>query len=67
MDVAEVLKEKREQVLAVCRTHGARNVRLFGSCARKDHKSTSDIDILINLDSSDLKGLRYFGVLQELE
>ena len=67
MDQAELLKSRRREILAICGKHGARNVRVFGSCARREHSATSDIDILVNLDSTELKGLRYFGVLEELE
>lgn len=43
-----------------------RDVRVFGSVARGDYRDSSDIDILVRLDSSNLSGMRYFGVLEQL-
>lgn len=66
MDIAQLLREKRDEIKAICAKHGASSVRVFGSAARGDFDDKSDIDILLNLDSSNLTGMRYFGVLEEL-
>ena len=40
---------------------------LFGSVARGEDTSTSDVDILVSLDYSEPIGLRYFGMAIDLE
>ena len=61
MEIAEVLRAKREQVLNVARQHGARHVRIFGSVARGDAGPLSDIDFLVEMEPGrsllDLGGL----------
>ena len=61
MEIAEVLRAKREQVLNVARQHGARRVRIFGSVARGDAGPLSDIDFLVEMEPGrsllDLGGL----------
>jgi predicted nucleotidyltransferase len=42
------LQEKRLDILRLCAKHGATNVRLFGSVARGEATSTSDVDFLID-------------------
>jgi uncharacterized protein len=51
MGLTKLLKEKRRELLGIAERHGARNVRLFGSCARGTAGESSDIDILVVLDS----------------
>lgn len=46
----DALRSRREEILAVAREHGARNVRVFGSVARGDAGPDSDIDILVELE-----------------
>lgn len=45
------LRSKRTEILDVARKHGARNVRVFGSVARGDAGSDSDVDILVELEA----------------
>lgn len=45
----EDIFEKREQILALAQQHGASNVRIFGSVARRQESEDSDIDILVAL------------------
>jgi uncharacterized protein len=51
MRVEDQLKEKREEILRVAASHGARNVRIFGSVARGEADETSDIDFLVDMES----------------
>jgi uncharacterized protein len=44
------LRSRRTEILALARKHGARNVRVFGSVARGDAGSDSDVDILVELE-----------------
>ena len=50
MDIAEVLRTKRQQVLQIARQHGAHHVRIFGSVARGDAQPDSDIDFLVEME-----------------
>ncbi|HXA15459.1 MAG TPA: nucleotidyltransferase family protein [Thermoanaerobaculia bacterium] len=49
MTVSDIVREKREEVLAIARKHGASNVRVFGSVARGEAAEQSDIDLLVDL------------------
>jgi predicted nucleotidyltransferase len=55
------LQGKRHEILRIAATHGARNVRLFGSVARGDDHPGSDLDLLVDMESGrsllDLVGL----------
>ncbi len=46
-DLQAFLTDKREDVLRIAAKHGAYNVRIFGSVARGEATSDSDIDFLI--------------------
>jgi hypothetical protein len=48
MDVKELLKEKREEIIRIAAKHGARNVRVFGSALRGDAGPDSDVDFLVD-------------------
>jgi uncharacterized protein len=57
----ELIQEKREEILALAAKHGARNVRIFGSVARGEADTGSDLDVLVDLEPGrslfDLGGL----------
>jgi predicted nucleotidyltransferase len=55
------LRNRRSEILATARAHGATRVRVFGSVARGDATETSDIDFLVDLD--DDRGLLDLGGL----
>jgi predicted nucleotidyltransferase len=40
MTIAELLKTRRDEILAIAERHGASNVRIFGSVARGDAGSS---------------------------
>lgn len=44
------LQERRNALLNASRSHGAHDVRVFGSVARQDERPDSDIDLLVELD-----------------
>ncbi len=50
MSPNELLHEKREDILRVASQRGASNVRVFGSVARGEADSKSDIDLLVDLE-----------------
>jgi hypothetical protein len=45
-----LLRQRRRALLDVLRRAGARNARVFGSVARGEDTTTSDIDFLVELD-----------------
>jgi predicted nucleotidyltransferase len=49
LDIAQLIRLKREEILQVAAKHGAQNVRVFGSVARGDAKPDSDVDFLIDV------------------
>jgi predicted nucleotidyltransferase len=61
MSPNELLREKREDILRIASKRGASNVRVFGSVARGEADSKSDIDLLVDLEPGrslfDLGGL----------
>ena len=60
MGIEELLSENRPAILRAAKTHGAGNVRVFGSVARGEASADSDVDLLIHLEVgrgfSDLMG-----------
>ena len=48
MRPSELLKIKRDQILALAAKAGAANVRVFGSAARGDDREDSDLDLLVD-------------------
>ena len=66
MDRQATLREKREEILTLASRHGARNLRVFGSVARGDARSDSDIDLLVEFDPG--RGLlAHAALIRELE
>lgn len=47
---SDSLGRARQVILAESREHGAKNVRIFGSFARGTERSTSDIDLLVEME-----------------
>lgn len=45
-----VLAERRDEILRVARRHKANNVRVFGSVARGEDISGSDLDLLVSFE-----------------
>ena len=49
MGIDEILKEKREEILCIAEKHGVGKVKVFGSVARGDAGTDSDVDFLIEV------------------
>ncbi len=45
-----LLRQRRDEILQVAAAHGAQNVRVFGSIARGQADSASDIDLLVDFE-----------------
>jgi len=63
MNLTELLREKRTEILNLCARYGAKNVHIFGSVARGEADQGSDLDLLVELEPGrtlfDLGGLQY--------
>lgn len=61
-----LLRDRRDEIVEAAARHGARNVRVFGSVARGEDTTESDVDLLVDLDPG--VGLFAIGALEaELE
>jgi predicted nucleotidyltransferase len=66
MLIEDLRNKKREEILKIAAKHGARNVRVFGSVARGEADSKSDVDILVEfIPGSTL--LNQSAMIRELE
>ena len=61
MTLEELRSRYRRQIVELARKRGAHNVRVFGSVARGEQSSGSDIDLLVDFEPGrsllDLTGL----------
>lgn len=46
-----VLQARKQEILAIVRDHRGTDVRVFGSVARGEDRTDSDIDLLVNFDT----------------
>ena len=51
MNLENLIRDKGKEILRVSRQHGARSVRIFGSTARGEASVTSDLDILVDMET----------------
>ncbi len=49
MDIIDLLRTRRKDILQIAARHGAFNVRVFGSAARGAAGEKSDIDLLVDV------------------
>ena len=49
MSTVESLRNRKREIEAIAKKHGAGNVRVFGSVAREEDSPASDIDFLIDV------------------
>jgi hypothetical protein len=64
--IEELLKSKRQEILAIAAKHGVHNVRIFGSVARGEARPESDIDILVEMESG-TSLMDHVTLMQDLE
>jgi len=60
------LRARRLEILGFAAAHGARNVRVFGSLARGENGSASDVDLLVEMEPG-RSLLDLVGLWQDLE
>ena len=47
MGVLDMIRAKRDEVLAIAKEHKAEKLWVFGSCARGEETAESDVDLLV--------------------
>ena len=62
----DAIRQRRSEILDRASEHGARNVRVFGSTARGDVGSSSDLDLLVHMEPG-RSLLDFVGLWQALE
>ncbi len=66
MSGIESLAPVKPEILRIAASHGAHNVRVFGSYARGEAGPDSDLDLLVSMDSN-RSLLDTVGLIQDLE
>ncbi len=66
MKTFELLRRKRKEILAIAFRHGAKEVRVFGSVVRGEDDETSDLDLLVSMES-DRSLYDLIGLQQDIE
>jgi len=61
----DLVEKYRKNILALARENGVRNVRVFGSMARNEARSDSDLDLLVDIESGK-SGLALGGFLSDV-
>lgn len=62
-----LLQDKREEIMEIAAKHGAFNVRVFGSVARNEASSKSDIDLLVDYSVENISPWFPAGLKLDLE
>ena len=61
-----LLKTKRQEIIQIAASHGAYEIRIFGSAARDEFGPESDIDVIVTLESG-RSLLDLIAIKQDLE
>jgi uncharacterized protein len=67
LSINELLQAQKSQILEIAAKHGAYNIRVFGSVARNEANTDSDIDLLVDYDSAKRSPWFPSGLVQDLE
>ena len=52
MCMLDEIRAKRDEIYAIARRHKAEKLWVFGSCARKEERPDSDVDLLVRFSDS---------------
>lgn len=66
MNIEEILKNKRNEILDIATRYGARKMRIFGSVLRGEATLNSDVDFLVELETG-RSLLDIIAIKQDLE
>jgi hypothetical protein len=67
LGIAEIIGDKRQQILELAQRQGVYNVRIFGSVARGEATADSDVDFLVDgLENAVWGGGKLLMELQQL-
>lgn len=66
MTTAEIIREKREEIVRIAAQYGASDIRVFGSTVRSEADMESDIDLLVRL-APGCTLMRHAAMVRELE
>lgn len=66
MALRDDLHSRRDVLEAIAARHGASNIRLFGSVARREEREDSDVDLLVDM-AADRGFTDYLALVEELE
>jgi len=50
LSVSNIIKNRRNEILAIATRYGASNIRVFGSMAHGNESPESDIDIIVKME-----------------
>ena len=62
----ELVDRFRDDIIRIAAHHGATNVRVFGSVARRDDRRNSDVDLLVQFEPG-RSIFDHVGLVQDLE
>ena len=67
LGINELLTDSRDKIIAIADKHGAYNIRVFGSVARGEATSDSDVDFVVDYDLDKISPWFPGGLIAELE
>ena len=50
MNIYQLVEERKEQIIKIAGKYGAHNVRIIGSVARREADTSSDLDLLVDIE-----------------
>jgi predicted nucleotidyltransferase len=60
------LRQRREEILAIAKRYGAKNIRVFGSIARGEAGPESDVDLVVKFEPG-TSLLDHGGLIMDLQ
>jgi predicted nucleotidyltransferase len=66
LTIIDILRNRRQEILETAAKHGAHSIRVFGSVARGEAGTESDVDLLVKMDEG-RSLLDRIALMQDLE